>query len=177
MAMALGNKGTFSTHNTVGYFPTVKDGKLSVSMLLGDGNGTTPVLVHEQEVDLNEERSLLFEGHAREIIYRMTEEEDSKINFFKLANQLEHISARFDNPETHPTVRALLTAAEGTTITINSSSANGRGGYRQSVTTSRYHAALEWIGHTKSQWRVEANVFISDGVTKTELDSLKNKKG
>lgn len=177
MNIVLGNMGTFMENKTVGYFPEVKDGELTVTMLVGDGNGTVPVVVHKDNIDLNPERSRLFEGHARELLASMSGEQKGPVNCFHLANKLEHISARFDNSETPATVRALLTAAEGTVVVISADNTKGAmRGYPDVARLNRYEAAGQWMQYQKSQWRMNATVSLSDGVTKVVLDTIETKK-
>lgn len=173
MPLVIGNKGSFNSSRTVGFYPEINENRLTVHMLLGDGNGTTKVLVHEQEIEVDQKRNALFEGHAREIINYFSNQGEKNINLFKIGHQLEHVSILYSDPSIHPAVSAIIAASEGTEFAINQSSSNrSRSGGGSFKTAIRYHAVREWIVYEKSQWQIDATLLASNGVSWVKLGTL-----
>lgn len=169
MSIAVGNKGTFTTHRVTGYSPEIKDGKLSITMIIADGNGSSQVLVHEQEIEVDETRQLLFEGHAREILALMAGDSEILMSFATLGHKLEHISALFTNSNTDSTVRAILGAPEGVIAIINVKGGAKQIPIHQNGSTIRYEAALRWMGIQAGPWRASGTISINNGVKTEEL--------
>ncbi|MBC9706875.1 MAG: hypothetical protein H9W81_18455 [Enterococcus sp.] len=180
MSITLGNMGTFDTLASVGYIPKIKEGNLMVTLMISDGNGSSSVLAHEDAIDVDGERALLFEGHAREIIYQMSRSDSLPINLFTLAHKLEHISAMLSNSQVSSGAQAVLTAPEGSIVTIRSENDYSDktrydmpNNYFKS-NTNRYSAAVQWDSMQKKTWQRKNNMILSlgNGVSEQEIERI-----